>query len=662
VPKPFILRKYLGLPFPAVRTQNFCSMTPRATKYRIGAYEIRVRTHELYKDNTKLKLRPQAFQVLEILLQRSPDVVTREEFRLALWSSETFVDFDYALNTCIKELRGVLSDSAREPRYIETIPKVGYRLVVPVEKVTAEIIPEAQVTSIPSTPSEETESGPIERPHRLRLIIAAIPLLLLAAAIIYWKWPSRPQVATNRIILAVLPFENLTGDPTQDYFSDGLTEEMISQLGRLDPSRLGVIARTSVMHYKHSQAPLGEIGHELGVSYILEGSVRRDSNSLRVSAQLIQVKDQTHLWARQYDRELSNLLNLQGEIAQEVADGIQLALGDRHRPSHAPASENLSATMVEAYDLYLRGRYFWNQRNTEGLAKAAESFKQALVKDPSYAPAYAGLADTYALLGQLNPQMKPHEIMPQARAAALKALQLDERLAEAHTSLALISENYDYDWQTAETEFRRAIELNPNYATAHHWYAEYLMWLGRQDEALQENARARQLDPLSLIIAADRGAILYYSRQYDRAIEQFKEVLAVDPHFGRATAIYSAYLRKGMFSEALADSDKDLSHCASDPWICAWLAYVYGIAGRRDQARPALEELERLDRSQYVHPDSLITAYIALGRTDDAFRYLEKAYSERSNVLTALRVDPVFDPLRGDRRFRDLLLAVHLAE
>jgi TolB-like protein/DNA-binding winged helix-turn-helix (wHTH) protein/Tfp pilus assembly protein PilF len=617
-------------------------MTQRATKYRIGAYEVRVRTHELYKGNTKLKLRPQAFQVLEILLQRSPDVVTREEFRLALWSSETFVDFEHALNTCIKELRGVLSDSASDPHYIETIPKVGYRLVVPVEKETAEVIAQDQL------------------PHRLSITIASISLLLLGV-VIYGNWPSRPQVSTGRIMLAVLPFENLTGDPTQDYFSDGLTEEMISQLGRLDPAQVGVIARTSVMHFKRSQAPLNQIGRELGVGYILEGSVRRDSNNVRVSAQLIRVKDQTHLWARQYDRELSNLLNLQREIAQEVADEIQVAFGDSRRPAPTPASENLSTTTVEAYDLYLRGRYFWNQRNKEGMGKAAEAFRQALAKDPNYAPAYAGLADTYALLSPFSPQLKPHEIMPQARAAALKALQLDERLAEAHTSLALVSENYDYDWQAAEKEFRRAIELNPNYATAHHWYAEYLMWLGRLDEALQESARARQLDPLSLIIAADRGAILYYSRQYDRAIEQFKEVLAVDPHFGRANVIYSAYLRKGMFSEALADSDKDLSHCASDPWICGWLAYVYGIAGRPAQARPALEELERLDRTQYVHADPLIAAYIALGRTDDAFRYLEKAYAERSNVLVSLGIDPVFDPLRGDPRFHDLLIAAHLA-
>jgi TolB-like protein/DNA-binding winged helix-turn-helix (wHTH) protein/Flp pilus assembly protein TadD len=652
-------------------------MPQQATKYRIGAYEIRPRSHELYKDNRKLKLRPQAFQVLGILLQRSPDVVTREEFRLALWSSETFVDFEHALNTCIKELRGVLSDSASAPRYIETLPKVGYRLMVPVETETAETIVEAQVISIPSRQSVETEPSSVEQPshspilplepsdrqpHRLRLIIAAISVLLFAAVMVYWKWPSRPQVAAGRIMLAVLPFENLTGDPTQDYFSDGLTEEMISQLGRLDPTRLGVIARTSVMHFKRSQSPLDQIGRELGVGYILEGSVRRDSNNVRVSAQLIQVKDQTNLWTRQYDRELSNLLNLQGEIAQEVADEIQIAFGDRRRPARAPASESFSTTTVEAYDLYLRGRYLWNQRNKEALDNAAEAFRQAIAKDPNFAPAYAGLADTYALLSQQSPRVKPQEIMPLARAAALKALQIDESLAEAHTSLALVSENYDYDWQTAGTEFRRAIELNPNYATAHHWYAEYLMWLGRMDEALQESARARQLDPLSLIIAADRGAILFYSRQYDRAIEQLKEVLAVDPHFGRANMIYGVYLRKGMFSEALADSDKDLSHCASDPWICGWLAYAYAMAGRPAQARPALEELQRLDRIQYVHPDMLFIANIALGRTDDAFRYLEKAYTERSNVLTSLRVEPVFDPLRGDPRFQKLLLAVHLAE
>jgi TolB-like protein/DNA-binding winged helix-turn-helix (wHTH) protein len=465
------------------------------TKYRMGAYEIRARTHELYKDNKKLKLRPQAFQVFEVLLRRSPEAVTREEFRVALWSSETFVDFEHALNNCIKELRGVLGDSASDPRYIETIPKVGYRLVVPVEKEIAEIADEVQVISIPSRQSGETKSSSIEQPsdspilrlepsdrhlRRWRLIIAGIPLLLFAAVMVYWKWPSRPPVAAGRIMLAVLPFENLTGDPTQDYFSDGLTEEMISQLGRLDPTRLGVIARTSVMHFKHSPSPLDQIGRELGVGYILEGSVRRDSNNVRVSTQLIQVKDQTHLWARQYDRELSNLLNLQREIAQEVADEIQIAFDDRRRPSPAPASGNFSTTTVEAYDLYLRGRYFWNQRSKEGMEKAAEYFNQALAKDPDYAPAYAGLADTYALLSQLSPRAKPHEIMPQARAAALKALQLDERLAEAHTSLALVSENYDYDWQTAETEFRRAIELNPNYATAHHWYAEYLIWTPRR--------------------------------------------------------------------------------------------------------------------------------------------------------------------------------------
>jgi len=459
----------------------------------------------------------------------------------------------------------------------------------------------------------------------------------------------------------VLPFENLTGDPAQDYFSDGLTEEMISQLGGADPQHLGVIARTSVMHYKHGQQPLGQIGSELGVNYVLEGSVRRDGSNVRISAQLIQLKDQTHLWARQYDRQISSLLALQTEIAQEVADEIQLTLGEKTRHATTSASASLSPQAVEAYDLYLRGRFFWNKRTKEGLEQAAESFRQAIAKDPAYAPAYAGLADTYALMSGYS-YGASISLMPQARAAAVKALQLDDKLAESHTSLALVTENYDYDWQTAEREFRRAIELNPNYATAHHWYAEYLMWLGRFDEALAESERARQLDPLSLIIAADRGAILYYAHQYDRAIEQLRAVLAVDPHFGRANVIYTIYLRQGRFSEALADSDKDLSHCAADPWVCGWLVYVYTRAGQPTQAQPYLRELERLDRTRPIRPEPLVAAHIALGHTDEALRYLEKEYSERNNYLTGLKVDPIYDPLRSDPRFQELLRKVGLAQ
>jgi len=333
----------------------------------------------------------------------------------------------------------------------------------------------------------------------------------LAAAGAYVEWSRgwlRPQPPTGRTMLAVLPFENLTGDAGQDYFSDGLTEEMIAQLGRLDREHLGVIARTSVMRYKHGQQQLEQIAKELGVQYVLEGSVRRDSDKVRITAQLVQMRDQTRVWARQYDRELSSLLILQGEIAQEIADEIHLALGNDHQRIAVDRTRAVSPSSYETYDLYLKGRYFWNKRTRQGLQQAIEYFQQAVTKDTNYARAYAGLADSYALMTSYG-FASPHEFMPKARAAALRALQIDDSLAEAHTSLALITENYDWDWQTAEKEFRRAIELDPNYATAHHWYAEHLTWLGRFPEALRESERARQLDPLSLIIATDYGAILY---------------------------------------------------------------------------------------------------------------------------------------------------------
>jgi len=370
-------------------------------------------------------------------------------------------------------------------------------------------------------------------------------------------------------MLAVLPFDNLTGDAAQDYFSDGLTEEMISQLGNLDPEHLGVIARTSVMRYKKNQYGVEQIGRELGVQYVLEGSVRRDGERVRISAQLIQVRDQTHLWARQYDRDLGNLLRLQSEIAQEIYDEIQLTLGKAQKRV-TRSGQSGSTASYDTYDLYLKGRYFWNKRTEAGFRQAADYFHQAIAKDRGYAPAYAGLADTYALMSSwsLVPQ---NEFMPKARAAAVRALELDDNLAQAHTSLALIAENYDYDWQTAEKEFRRAIQLDPSYATAHQWYAEFLSYQGRFQEAFAESEFARRLDPLSLIIATDHGAIQYFSRQYERAIEESRSVLDMDPDFSRAYGflIYS-YVETGRFAEALAMVQKP--RIPDEAWNWAWKA------------------------------------------------------------------------------------------
>lgn len=458
-------------------------------------------------------------------------------------------------------------------------------------------------------------------------------------------------------MLAVLPFENLTGDASQDYFSDGLTEEMIARLGNLDPQHLGVIARTSVMHYKHNPQPLAQIGRDLGIQYVLEGSVRRESNQVRITAQLIQMSDQSHLWARQYDRELSNLLALQEEIAQEVAGEIELALGGQ-KPVDVAHPPPLSPDALAAYDLYLKGRYFWNKRTTPGFQAAIEYFQNAVAKNPNDARAYAGLADSYTLLSGYSTAPQT-ESMPKARAAALKAVELDEKLAEAHTSLALIAENYDWDWQASEREYRRAIALNPNYATAHQWYAEFLAHRGRFDEAFAESEHARQLDPMSLIIATDKGQILYYSRQYDRAIAQLQAVLEMDQSFSHAHIVVEAYIEKGRFADALADLEKS-NAIESGPWSWAWLAYAYGRAGQPAKARHALEQLQQLYRRQTIGPDPALLAYIGVGDKNEAFVWFEKAYADHSNSLTSLKVNPVYDPLRSDPRFQDLLHRVGL--
>lgn len=463
-------------------------------------------------------------------------------------------------------------------------------------------------------------------------------------------------------MLAVLPFENLTGDPNQDYLTDGLTEEMIAQLGRLDPKHLGVIARTSVMHYKHSQDSLQQIGRDLGVQYVLEGSFRRDAGQVRISAQLIQLKDQTHLWSRQYDRQLSGLLPLQGEIAQEIADEIQLTLGSPKQGA-ARAGARASQASYEAYDLYLRGRYFWNKRTEDGFKQAASYFERAIATDPDYALAYAGLADTFALMSTWS-QVPASEFMPKARSAALKALQIDETLAEAHTSLALIAESYDYDWQTAEKEYKRAIQLDPDYATAHQWYAEGLSFLGRFDEALAESERARQLDPLSLIIATDHAAILYYSGQYDRAIEQFRRVLEMNPDFRRAHLVANVYVEKGMMEEAVADVERFRSRWGENAQYWSLLAYVDGRSGRQREARHAFAKLkEELHRHSYPEAKVfLLWASLGLDQKDEAIALLQRGYAEHTNFPVGLKVDPIYNPLRSDPRFQDLLRRVGLAD
>jgi TolB-like protein/DNA-binding winged helix-turn-helix (wHTH) protein/Tfp pilus assembly protein PilF len=632
-------------------------------------FELDVRAYELRSAGIPLKLKPIVMELLLLLVERRGELVTREQIVERIWGKGIFLDTDNSINGAISRIRQVLRDDVEQPRFVQTVTGKGYRFIAPVVEANPAAVDAGTAAPIISPEplvGKRISDDHVGRMAALRLwpVLLGILIVLIVGLGAYFQWsrsPARSQPSSGRLMLAVLPFENLTGDASQDYFSDGMTEEMITELGGLNPEHLGVIARTSVMFYKHNPKPLDQVGRELGVQYVLEGSVRRSADQVRVTAQLIRVQDQTHLWAQQYDSNLKDVLKLQSGIAEEISQEIQTALGN-HNATTLLSRPPLSPQEFEAYELYLKGQYFWNKRTVEGLERAIDYYQQAIAKDPNYARAFAGLADSYSLLTGYS-SAPPSEYMPKARAAALRALELDQGLPEAHTALALIVQNYDYDWQTAEKEFRRAIELNPNYATAHQWYAEHLMWRGRFDEALRESERARQLDPLSLIIATDDGAILYFSRQYDRAIEKLLTVRELDPSFPRAAGlIVWAYEQKGMFAEALADLEKWRPLYRSSAGIWSDLAYIYGRTGQQAQARLALAKLEQINQSQHLDPYPILRAHVGMGNKDQAFVYLEKAYSEHASAPIGLKVDPMYDPLRSDPRFQELLRRVGLAQ
>ncbi|HET7109009.1 MAG TPA: winged helix-turn-helix domain-containing protein [Candidatus Acidoferrum sp.] len=655
-------------------------------RYRFGPFELLPRSRELLKEGRRIKVRPQPLQVLEVLLERGGEVVTREELRERLWHADTFVDFEHGLNTAIKELRAVLSDSATEPRYIETMPKVGYRMIVDVETPETDVgVKKVIELGEPTAPIRDFvwsgESGwagirreKAEEAPRSNLggWVAGVALaaILAAGTGFGFQWIRARETAkrdaaalaakSTKVMLAVLPFQNLTGDAGQEYFSDGLTEEMIAQLGLMDPEHFGVIARTSVMHYKSTQENAEQIGRELGVQYVLEGSVRRDAERVRITAQLVRAADQTRLWTREFDRELQSLLAVQSEIGVVTAEEIQQTLGAK-KPGAAVVAAEMSREDYDAYDKYLKGMYFLNKRTPAGFGQSIKWFQEAIEKNPKYAPAYAGLANTYTLMSgySLSPASK---YMPQARAAAVRALELNDKLAEAHTALALVVQNYDLDWQKAEKEFRRAIELNPNYATAHHWYAEHLGYRGRFEEAFRESAEAQRLDPLSLIIAADRGMLLYYARDYDRAIEQFQAVQELDRDFPRGHMIQAVYAQKRMYAEALADIEAGRRSSGVGAWYWSAKARVNGQAGNEAEAGRALRELQRMNQQQSVDPGAIAWALMGMGRREEALRWLQKAYEQHSNAMVTMKVEPLYDQVRKEPKFQELLWRVGLGE
>ena len=620
--------------------------------YRFGEFVLEPRTRVLQRGGERIALTPKAIDVLLVLVQRAGQVVTREELIGAVWP-DSYVE-ESNLTQTVFMLRKALGRDSEEP-YIATVQGRGYRFVAAVR-----LVADGQAPPVDGPAVESSSPVAPSEPRRLRNryvwgSVAAVTVALIAVLVATapWSGPPRPEPRSERVMLAVLPFENLTGDAAQEYFSDGMTEEMISQVGKLDSSYLGVIARTSVMRFKGTRAPLDRIGSELGVHYVLEGSVRRDSSKVRVTAQLIRVDDQTHLWSRDYDRELRNLLALERDIAHDIAAEIQLALDERARVPSASRSE-MTARQYEAHDAYLKGRYFWNKRTIEGFEEAIKHFSMAIAADPDNARAHAGLADSYALL-PLYMSVPQAKYVEKARAAALRALELDERLAAAHTSLALILENHDWDWERAEKEYLRATELDPNYPTAHHWYAEMLTWQGRFEEALIASERARRLDPLSLIIAADNAMALFYSGQLDRAAKELEALIELEPSFPGGHKVRHVYVEQGRFDDAIEDI------LGFSPDTTLWdLVFALGRAGRSAEAASALERLERQNERQAVDAVMLARSYLAVGDKEQTLTRLEQALAQRSQGLLSLKVDPAWDPLRGEPRFEALLRAVGL--
>jgi TolB-like protein/Tfp pilus assembly protein PilF len=482
------------------------------------------------------------------------------------------------------------------------------------------------------------------------VIVAALGVVLLGFNVGGWRERVLGRAGAPRIeSLAVLPLENLMGDPAQEYFVDGMTDELIADLAQIEALR--VISRTSVMQYKGVKKPLPQIARELNVDAVIEGSVLRSGDRVRITVQLIQAVTDKHLWAKSYERDLRDVLALQSEVAGAIANEIKIKLTPQEQARLASARP----VNPDAHEAYLKGRYYWNLRTEEGLKKSIEYFQQAIEKDPGYALAYAGLADSYVVLAPWN-VMAPKEAYPRAKAAAFKALEMDETLAEPHASLGDARYVYDWDWVGAEKEYKRAIELNPGYATAHQWYAEYLSRMGRHNEAIAELRRAQELDPLSLMINAIGGSIFFFARRYDEAIAQCRRTLELNAGFYPAHFnLGAAYEQEKLYDEAISEYQKAKALEEGNPMLAAYLAHGYAAAGKRTEALKIVSQLRELSKQRYVSPYRVAQVYAALGDLDQACAWLEKAYDDRSYDLTAAKVDPMIDRLRSDPRFQDLL-------
>jgi TolB-like protein/DNA-binding winged helix-turn-helix (wHTH) protein/tetratricopeptide (TPR) repeat protein len=564
------------------------------TLVRFGAFELDQDAGELRKQGAKIRLQEQPLQVLQILLKQPGKVITREELQRRIWPSDTFVDFDHGINNAIKRLREALGDTAETPRYIETLPRRGYRFIGILNPV------------------------------------------------------ADPSLRAIRSVV-VLPLEDLSGDAEQEYFADGLTEALITSLAKIRALR--VVSRTTAMQYKKPNRSLPDIARDLHVDGVVEGTVLRSGDRVRISAQLIDARTDSHVWAESYDRDLRDILAVHSELARSIAGQIQITFtpGEQRQLGRGRPVD------PEAYEAYLKGRHHWNRRSADDLKKAINYFQHAIEKEPNYAPAHTGLADCAGIAGFWS-FAPPAEGCRKAKAAALKSLEIEET-AEARASLGWAVLHYDWDLSAAEREFQRAIEENPLYATAHQWYGHCLGCMGRFEEAFAELGRAIELEPLSLIISTSYAGVSWLGRQWDQAIEQTKKTLDLDPSFAPGLfACARSYDCKGVPESAIAYAQEavKLSH-STQLFFIADLGHAYASAGKKEEAMDVLQQLKEIGDHRYVDPCLTAHIHVALGEKESAFECLDRACETRAAWVPYLAMDPWFDPLRHNPKFEDLL-------
>jgi TolB-like protein/DNA-binding winged helix-turn-helix (wHTH) protein/Flp pilus assembly protein TadD len=607
---------------------------------RFDRFELDLDSGELRCDGTNLKLQPQPAKILTLLVSRPGEIITRSEIAEEVWGSETFVDFERGLNFAISQVRAVLEDDADRPRFVETLPKRGYRFIARLEQVAA---PPAPIGIHATRWSTKV------------LVSAGSAVLLLIAALSYLAIHRvKPLAAAPRpVVLAVLPFDDLSSDP-QEYLVYGLTEEMVARVTQISPEHLKVIARTSAMQYQRTKKSASQIGQELGVDYVLENSLRHEAGRVRITSQLVRTSDQTHLWAENYDRDMRELLPLESEVTSDIAEQIQRQLLPAVTVNRPASTRPVDP---EAHELYLKGRYAFNQRSRESLQQSVDYFKQALAKQPDYAAAYAGLADAYNLTAfyGFDPTL---ETWSQAKIASNKALQLDDSLAAAHAALAYTEFTSQEDWATAEKEFRRALELDDNYVPAHQWFALYLAATGRMDESLNQMRYAQKLDPLSAAVRTGVAYMYYYARDYEHAVQHANMALQLNPNSMAAHAVVGwAYTEQKKYPDAIQElqTAARLSGGAT-VYQCA-LARAYALSGNSREAEKMLGQLETMQGQLRGSGSGIAATYVALGNSEQALKWLEQT-APGDLQANWLRVDPAFDFLRSNPRFAAVLRRV----